>query len=187
MTEAPASVLTRRDGPGATGFGGQFMRNGTPDTGEKSSGNGAGIDVPASPDREALLAADRVLGAHSTGGKGAEEEEYPPPGARPAEPGGWYAPRGNAERESRGADMIDQFADRVDDFARERLDQGGFSSRAADYLYGFTDLLDSLSRSVRSGDGELFRRELTTQVRRSPLKAVAISMGVGFLLGKLIK
>ena len=122
------------------------------------------------------------------------DPEAPPIGARPvaesyAEPVPPYVPPIEAEeriraRTGEGLDMAADAARRLGHRARE---QGGLAGRAEPIAYRVGDSLQSAATYVRGHDLVDMRDDVETNVRRSPIKALAFAALGGFLLGRMIR
>ncbi len=75
-------------------------------------------------------------------------------------------------------------ADRVGDWAAER---GGTVGKAGPVARDVAGGLERAARYVRTTDFGAMRRDAEHQVKRHPLRAALIAVGVGFLVGRIMR
>lgn len=119
----------------------------------------------------------------------------PDPEAPPASSSG--APRPSASTRvpvdaeerlrTRTSEGLDKAADAARRLGHHARDQGGIASHAEPIAYRVGDSLQSAASYVRAHDVGDMRDDVEMNVRRSPIKALAIAALGGFLLGKMIR
>jgi hypothetical protein len=109
-----------------------------------------------------------------------------PPFAEPLPP--HIVPADSEERiRVRTGDGLDRAADAARRLGHRARDQGGLAGHAEPIAYRVGDSLQSAATYVRGHDLVDMRDDVETNVRRSPLKALAFAALGGFLLGRMFR
>ncbi len=87
----------------------------------------------------------------------------------------------------RTGEGLDRAADAARRLGHRARQQGGIAGRAEPIAYRVGDSLQSAATYVRGHDLVDMRDDVETNVRRSPIKALAFAALGGFLLGRLFR
>jgi len=88
---------------------------------------------------------------------------------------------------TRAGEGLDRAADTARRLGHRARDQGGLTGRAEPIAYRVGDSLQSAAEYVRAHDLDDMRDDVETNVRRSPIKALAFAALGGFLLGRMFR
>lgn len=99
---------------------------------------------------------------------------------------GWGARMGRVR--DRAADTLEGAAERLEGFTERAAEPEGGAARWAEGARKAAHALDSTARQLRQGASEASLNEmLEEQLRKSPVRVLATTFAVGFLLGRLIR
>jgi len=85
------------------------------------------------------------------------------------------------------ADRLDDAAERIDRVATDRLDGPGAQGRVGDAAHSTASLIEEAADYLRETDLRGMQADLERRVRERPLQTILLAVGVGWLVGKIMK
>lgn len=91
------------------------------------------------------------------------------------------------EARARAADGLAAAAERIDRAASRQELNGGKKARAAEAAHRLAGGMDATAGYLRAPDADRLREDFEHGVRENPLRAVLITVAVGFIVGRILR